>query len=117
MAVDAHGRRPEAGDVMNDRITAGAASLMAALLVATGMVRYAVAPPRSKGRHRQTPLLGTLDELLGPWSEYTDFEHAPGPIAQRFNPCPTCDRDTVGVAHRDGSWTCGECLTTSGVAS
>lgn len=58
-----------------------------------------------------------LDELLGPEHPYTEFEHAPSPIAYRFNPCPACDRDTVSIAHRDGSWTCGECLTTSGVAS
>ncbi|HEX2550765.1 MAG TPA: hypothetical protein VHK64_04160 [Nocardioidaceae bacterium] len=98
---------------MNDRIAAGASAVMAALLVGTGMVRWAVRPVAVRGRHRAGPRFASLDDLMGPWSPYTEFEHAPGVIRQGFDYCAPCDRTTAGVLTRDG-WTCGECLNPVG---
>lgn len=97
---------------MNAVQAIGAAALLAA---SAGAVGWAI-KPRTAGRHRVTPRFVPLDELLGPRTAYTEFEHAPGVVRQGFDYCVPCDRNTVGVAHRDGSWTCGECLTTSAVA-
>lgn len=102
---------------MIDRITLGAASLMGSLVVATAAVRWAVAPVPVRGRHRAPRVRAvldeaSLDELLGPWPQ--PVYGAAVPTAWRD--CPTCDRATVGVVHKDG-WTCGECLTPSGGAA
>lgn len=103
---------------MIPQITLGAASLMGALVLGTGLVRWAVTPPKPKGRHRSVsmPHLVPLDELLGPPSPYLEFEHAPGVIRQGFDYCEPCDQTTAGVLTRDG-WTCGECLTPAGGTS
>lgn len=47
-----------------------------------------------------------LEELLDGWPE-----RVPGAVAATcFDDCPTCERATAGVLHKDG-WTCGECFT------
>ncbi|MGW3144888.1 hypothetical protein ACWDG1_09440 [Streptomyces sp. NPDC001177] len=100
---------------MIERITVGAAAVMAALVGYTHLGRWAVTEPkpRREGRHRSAPELVSLDELLGPPSPYLEFEHASGVIRQGFDFCEPCDRTTAGVLTRDG-WTCGECLTPAG---
>lgn len=89
---------------MNAIQAIGAAA--AGLLVSAGAVGWAV-KPRTAGRHRVTPRLVSLDELLGP-REWIEFEHAPGVVRQGFNYCPPCGENTAGVLHTDGSWTCGQ---------
>lgn len=87
---------------MNDHITAGAAAVMGALVAGTGLVRWAVAPPR--------PRLSD-DDLLGPPTAYTTaIEHAPAPLRTGFAYCIPCGLETPGSYNRDG-WLCGECLT------
>jgi hypothetical protein len=103
-----------------ERITVGATSLMAALVAATGLVRWAVAPVREPGRHRGTPQFVPLDDLLGPPSPYTSYDTltdvlAPGPIRQGFGLCARCAGTTAGIVTRDG-FTCGQCLTPAGAA-
>lgn len=87
---------------MNDHITLGAAAVMGALVAGTGLVRWAVAPPR--------PRLSD-DDLLGPPTAYTTaFEHAPAAFRPKFGDCPTCGPGRAGSSNKDG-WLCGECLT------
>ena len=94
---------------MNDRITAGAASITAVLSVATLAVRWAVTPPRVRGRHRAGSCTvlddASLDELLGEWEPVYGAA-----LAQAWHDCPHCGHATAGVRTRDG-WTCGECLS------
>lgn len=104
---------------MIERITVGAASLMGGLIVGTGLMRWAVAPPKAHGRHRAARVAVldevALEELLPPWPQPA-YGAA---VAQAWRDCPHCAKATAGVVHRDG-WTCGECLastttTTGGV--
>lgn len=86
----------------------------AGLLASAVAVGWAV-KPRTAGRHRAVPLLVPLDDLLGPRSPYTEFEHAPAAIRPAFGYCPTCRLETAGSLNKDG-WLCGECLTPTGGA-
>ena len=92
---------------MIPEVTVGAASLMGALVFATGVVRWAVAPVAAPGRHRRAAVVddATLDELLGPWP--TPAYGAA--VAQAWRDCPNCCKATAGVVQSDGWW-CGECL-------
>jgi hypothetical protein len=69
---------------------------------------------RATGRHRRTDTVLTLDDLLGPPAAYTavTFPDVPvhGVVTTAWRYCGPCARDTVGVVHRDDSWTCGECV-------
>jgi hypothetical protein len=103
-----------------ERITVGATSLMAALVVATGAVRWAVAPVREPGRHRGGPRFVPLDDLLGPPSAYTSYDTLtdvpmPGPITPGFGVCEPCGTVTAGSHNRDG-FLCGVCFTPAGAA-
>ena len=98
---------------MIDRITVGAASLMGALTIGVGLVRWAVAPPQAHGRHRASWVSVVLDEAALEALLPSCLEPPYGAVvAQAWRDCPHCARATPGVVHRDG-WTCGECLTSS----
>lgn len=102
---------------MNDRITAGAVSLMGALTAGFAYLRWYVTPAPAPGRHRAQRVRAvldeaSLDELLGPWPQPA-YGAA---VVQAWRDCPTCDRATAGVVQRDGWW-CGECLRPSGGAA
>jgi hypothetical protein len=75
-----------------------------------GMVTAARTWP-APGRHRRTV---PLEGLLGEPSAYTTPAFTDVPdlalVAQGFSYCPHCRKDTAGVLHRDGIWTCGECV-------
>jgi hypothetical protein len=106
---------------MIDRITVGAATLMGALAAATGFVRWAVAPPVARGRHRVQPRVVSLDELLGEPSAYTSYRTltdvpSVGVMRQGFGWCEPCAQTTAGVVTRDG-FTCGQCFTPAGGVS
>ncbi|MDX5568453.1 hypothetical protein PYK79_41360 [Streptomyces sp. ID05-04B] len=92
----------------------GLAAALGGMIAAggVGMVTVARSWPIPSGERRARRLVSDaslLDDLLGPPSAYTAFEHAPGVIRQGFHDCPTCDQTTAGVLTRDG-WTCGQCL-------
>lgn len=106
---------------MIDRITVGAASLMGALAAATGLVRWAVAPPAARGRHRMQPRMVTLDELLGEPSAYTSYStltdvEPAGVMRAGFGWCERCANTMPGTINRDG-FLCGHCLTPAGGVS
>lgn len=63
---------------MNDRITAGAASVMASLTAGTALVRWAVHPP-ARGRHRRQPQAGV--------------------VPQAFVHCTVCGVETAATVH------------------
>lgn len=98
---------------MNDRITAGAASLMGSLTAGFAYLRWHVTPAPERGRHR-AQRVGTvldevsLDELLdGGEVEANDFAY-----------CPDEARTTFHAIRTDGSrrcWTC-TCETAAGAA-
>ena len=98
---------------MIDRITAGAASIMGSLIVATAAARWAVSPAPARGRHRAPRVRAVLDEvsldelLDGGEVEANDFEY-----------CPAEGRTTFHAIRTDGSrrcWTC-TCETAAEVA-
>ncbi len=78
-----------------------------------GMVAVARNWPAPSGNRRARALVSDaslLDDLLGPPSPWTTFEHAPAPIRSGFHDCPKCGHVTGGSFNRDG-WLCGECFT------
>lgn len=93
---------------MIPQITIGAASLMGALVLGTGLVRWAVTPPRQKGQHRASrsvyvPLAG----LMPAWPE------------PRFAYCSGCGSEVPVVVHPGGAHRCdcGHVTITPEVAS
>lgn len=102
---------------MIDRITIGAASLMAALVTATGYARWYVRPEHAPGRHRTTRWLPPESDLIGPPSPYTAVDpwadtQPMGVVRTGFGWCEPCQETTAGVITRNG-FRCGECLTPS----
>lgn len=86
---------------------------MAGAITAIGVGAVAVGRnwPGTSGRHRAPRVRAvldeaSLDELLGPWPEPA-YGAA---VAQAWADCPHCAKTTAGVVHRDGTWTCGECI-------
>lgn len=93
---------------MNDRITLGAAVLVAAIL----LVQWAIAPIRERGRHRGRHVQTVADDalpndLMGDWPE-----PATGAVvAQAWRWCAECTRMEPSLLHADDCWRCGHCLT------
>lgn len=90
---------------MNDRITLGAAVLVAAIL----LVQWAIAPVRARGRHRGRRVQAVadraaLEDFMGDWEPVYGAA-----LAQKWKYCPACDRDEPSVLHKDG-WRCGHCF-------
>lgn len=92
---------------MNDRITLGAAVLVAAIL----LVQWAIAPVRERGRHRARHVQAVADDallndLMGDWPE-----PAMGAvIAQAWRWCEECMRTEPSLLHADDCWRCGHCM-------
>ena len=89
---------------MNDRITLGAAVLVAGVLA----VRWAFSPVREPGpRPDGHPTVETpLADLLGDWPE-----PATGAVvAQAWRWCENCMRSEPALLHADDCWRCGHCL-------
>lgn len=89
---------------MNDRITAGAAVLVAGVLA----VRWAFSPVREPAPHSDGhPTVETsLAELLGDWPE-----PATGAVvAQAWRWCENCMRSEPSLLHADDCWRCGHCM-------
>lgn len=90
---------------MNDRITLGAAVLVAAVLA----VRWALTPVRDTTPYDDDhPTVETpLDQLMGDWPE-----PAMGAVvAQAWRWCAECMRMEPSLLHADDCWRCGHCLT------
>lgn len=86
---------------MIDRITVGATVLMGALAVGTGLIRWAVTPPRTGGRHRAPAFIEVpLDHLMPAWPVYG------AAAVQDFRHCPACGGDVPVVVHGDGAHRC-----------
>lgn len=103
---------------MIDRITVGAASVMGALVTATGVARWYVRPEHAPGRHRNARRLPSLDVLIGRPSAYTAVDpyadtQPIGVVRTGFGWCVPCEQTTAGVITRNG-FRCGECLTPAG---
>lgn len=88
---------------MIDRITVGAAFLMGALAAGTGLIRWAVAPPRARGRHRAPTFIEVpLAHLMPAWPEPVH-----GAVAvQAFAYCVGCRAEAAVVVHPDGAHRC-----------
>lgn len=84
--------------------------MVAAAGVGSVMVGRNWPGPSGARRSRQVSDTSLLDDLLGPPSPWTSFEHADAPIRPCFGDCPTCGQNTAGSLNKDG-WLCGECLT------
>jgi len=90
---------------VNDRITLGAAVLVAGILA----VRWAFSPVRESASDIDDhPTVETpLDELMGDWPE-----PATGAVvAQAWRWCADCMRMESVLLHADDCWRCGHCLT------
>lgn len=90
---------------MNDRITLGAAVLVAAVLA----VRWALTPVRDTTPYADDhPTVETpLDQLMGDWPE-----PATGAVvAQAWRWCAECMRMEPSLLHADDCWRCGHCMT------
>ncbi|HEY9353733.1 MAG TPA: hypothetical protein VIP28_10795 [Nocardioides sp.] len=82
---------------MNDYITVGAASLMGALVFATGLVRWAVAPTAARNRRANETTIEIPLAGLRTWPE-------PMPVllgTQTFRPCGGCRGEVAVVVHGD----------------
>jgi hypothetical protein len=91
---------------VSDYVTAWTGAGTAAAVALVAVARTWPTP----GRHRRTV---PLEDLLGEPSAYTTpaFDVPDlALVAQGFSYCPHCRKDTAGVLHRDGIWTCGECV-------
>ncbi|UOB09132.1 hypothetical protein MQE23_08710 [Streptomyces sp. HP-A2021] len=69
---------------MSDHITVGAASLFGALVFATGVVRWAVAPTRARNVAARQPSTWPVPGAV---------------IVQAFAWCPVCRMDLPGTVH------------------
>lgn len=89
---------------MNDRITLGAAVLVAAVLA----VRWALTPVRDTTPHPDDhPTVETpLGQLMGDWPE----PPAGALVAQAWQWCANCVRRESGLLHAPDCWRCGHCL-------
>lgn len=89
---------------MNDKITLGAAVLVAGVLA----VRWAFSPvrePAPYGDDHDT-VVTPLAELMGDWPE-----PATGAVvAQSWRWCADCMRMEPSLLHADDCWRCGHCL-------
>lgn len=93
---------------MTPQITIGAASLMAALVGATGLVRWAVTPPRSRGQHRARRRVA---------GEYVPGHHLiPALAEQAFADCLGCGAEVPVTVHPGGARRCdkGHVTVTAG---
>jgi hypothetical protein len=80
-----------------DRITVGAASLMGALVFATGLVRWAVAPTAARNRRSSETTIKIPLAGLQRWPELTPVQLG----MQAFRPCAGCRAEVPVVVHGD----------------
>ncbi|WP_328436977.1 hypothetical protein OHA71_06665 [Streptomyces sp. NBC_00444] len=83
---------------MIPEITIGASALMASLIAAALLLRWAVAPPRHGGRHRAPEFIEVpLDHLMPAWTEAA----RPALATQDFRVCRPCGGEVSVVVHGD----------------
>lgn len=90
---------------MNDKITLGAAVLVAGVLA----VRWALSPAREPAPYSDGDItvVTPIADLLGEWPE-----PATGAVvAQAWRWCGECMRSEPSLLHADDCWRCGHCLT------
>lgn len=81
--------------MISHQILLGAASLLAALLLATGVARWH-ARPNTSGRHRAPAFIEVpLDHLMPDWPEPAQ----PAFAAQAFRPCRPCGGEVPVVVY------------------